>query len=152
FSWSPDGSQIVFTKQFPKVKDVYGQDLGQDLYLVPTNGGRPVALTHDGRSMDPAWSPDGTQIAFVSRREKMESRRNTIYLMDADGTDRRVLTTDGTPDVDPTWSPDGSTIAFIRYVNTQPDMCQIRSVLPDGTGEREILGRPIAGGCFLALD
>jgi Tol biopolymer transport system component len=152
FSWSPDGSQIVFTKQFLKPKDVYGQDLGYDLYVVPSDGGRPVALTNDGRSMDPAWSPDGTQIAFVSRRERMEGRRDTIYLMNADGTGRTVLTTEGTPDTEPTWSPDGSAIAFIRFVNVQPDSCRLMSIRPDGSGEREILGRPTVDGCFLGLD
>jgi Tol biopolymer transport system component len=152
FSWSPDGSQIVFTKQSPKPKDVYGQDLGQDLYVVPTDGGRPVALTHDGRSMDPAWSPDGTKIAFVSRREKMDFRRSTIYLMNTDGTGRTALTTEGTPDGEPTWSPDGSAIAFIRFVNVQPDTCRLMSIRPDGSGEREILGRPMVDGCFLRLD
>jgi len=152
FSWSPDGSQVVFTKQFPKPMDTYGQDLGYDLFVVPTGGGRPVALTKDGRSMDPAWSPEGTQIAFVSRREKMEGRRDTIYLMNADGTGRTVLTTEGTPDGEPTWSPDGSAIAFIRFVNVQPDTCRIMSVRPDGSGEREILGRPTVDGCFVGLD
>jgi Tol biopolymer transport system component len=152
FSWSPDGARIVYTKQFLKPMDIYGQDLAQDLYVVPMDGGQPVALTNDGRSMDPAWSPDGTQIAFVSRRERMEGRRNTIYLMNADGTGRRVLTTEGTPDSEPTWSPDGSAIAFIRSVNIQPDTCRIMSIRPDGSGEREILGRPTVDGCFIGLD
>jgi TolB protein len=63
---------------------------------------------------DPAWSPDGSKIAFVRLREGGAG----IWVMNADGTGARRIT-DGGPDVDgtdlgPAWSPDGSRIAFAR--------------------------------------
>jgi WD40-like Beta Propeller Repeat len=63
---------------------------------------------------DPAWSPDGSKIAFVRFREGGAG----IWVVNADGTGTRRVT-DGGPDVDgtdlgPAWSPDGSRIAFAR--------------------------------------
>lgn len=67
----------------------------------------PVRLYYQ---VEPAWSPDGTQIAFASRRQGSFD----IYVMRADGTGTRRLTSGKVPDNYPTWSPDGSKIAFSR--------------------------------------
>src|SRR5262249_31884704 len=56
----------------------------------------------------PAWSPDGSKIAFTSARDG----RNQIYVMNVDGSSQTRLTTDAGSDVSPAWSPDGKTIAF----------------------------------------
>lgn len=60
--------------------------------------------------VDPAWSPDGQQIAFASSREGSLD----IYVMDADGANTRRLTSTKRNDDHPTWSPDGERIAFHR--------------------------------------
>lgn len=59
---------------------------------------------------DPAWSPDGASIAFASAREGSFD----IYVMNADGTGTKRLTSSDANDQGPTWSPDGSRIAFTR--------------------------------------
>ena len=59
----------------------------------------------------PAWSPDGTRIAFTSRRDGSSS----IYVMDADGSDVERLTSNTAWDDEPAWSPDGTRIAFSSY-------------------------------------
>jgi Tol biopolymer transport system component len=59
---------------------------------------------------DPAWSPDGTQIAFASRREGVAH----IYVMGADGKGTRRLTSGKLSDEHPSWSPDGTKILFGR--------------------------------------
>ena len=56
----------------------------------------------------PAWSPDGSRIAFYSDRDGDYE----IYVMDADGSNVRRLMDNSTSDVTPAWSPDGAQIAF----------------------------------------
>ncbi len=61
-------------------------------------------------AVEPAWSPDGTAIAFASRRSKSFD----IEVMNADGTGTKSLTSTKENDTHPTWSADGSQIAFRR--------------------------------------
>jgi dipeptidyl aminopeptidase/acylaminoacyl peptidase len=72
-------------------------------------------LTHDGQSLEPAISPSGQQIAYISGRgysadEEIGNSHQSVYVMNADGSHDRRLTT--TNDYDPVWSPDGRRIAF----------------------------------------
>ena len=60
--------------------------------------------------IEPAWSPDASQIAFSSRR----SGTFDLYAMDADGTGTRQLTSGKQKDSHPTWSDDGTRLAFER--------------------------------------
>jgi Tol biopolymer transport system component len=60
--------------------------------------------------VDPEWSPDATRIAFASRR----SGTFDVYVMQADGTGTRALTSGSANDSHPTWSADGDRIAFQR--------------------------------------
>jgi len=60
--------------------------------------------------VEPTWSPDGTRIAFASR----QGGTFDIFVMTADGTGTRRLTSTKENDKHPTWSPDGSRIAFAR--------------------------------------
>ena len=64
--------------------------------------------TSSADEFDPAWSPDGTKIAFTSERDGNKE----IYLMNYDGTDQVNLTHHDADDFDPVWSPDGENIFF----------------------------------------
>jgi Tol biopolymer transport system component len=77
--------------------------------------------------IDPAWSPDGSKIAFASGR----SGSSDIYVMNADGTATSRLTSTDQNDAHPTWSADGTTIAFTRA----GDIYEMRA---DGSNARRI--------------
>ena len=90
-----------------------------EIYLMNANGKQIRRLTEQPKfDVEPAWSPDGKQITFVSYRDleqvpKGEIHRGEIYLMNPDGTNPVNLTqvperADGVS----SWSPDGKQIAF----------------------------------------
>ncbi len=62
------------------------------------------------RAHSPAWSPDGSKLAFVSGRSGDEE----IYVANADGSGVRRLTRSGGPDLGPAWSSDGRQLAWSR--------------------------------------
>ncbi|MYK78417.1 MAG: amidohydrolase family protein [Acidobacteria bacterium] len=95
---SPDGQTIVF-------------ELLGDLYTLPTTGGAATRIM-GGISFEsqPVFSPDGSEIAFVSDRNGVEN----LWIANADGSEPRAVTKDGpTRDrpqlmVSPSWTADGN--------------------------------------------
>lgn len=88
-----------------------------DIFVLDVHRGITYNLTHS-QSSDryPAWSPDGSQLAFTSTREELSSGREALYIMDASGRNlRRVSGLDYSALV-PAWSPDGRYLAYIVHV------------------------------------
>jgi Tol biopolymer transport system component len=125
--WSPDGRRIVLGR-FSR------SDVGrEEVFVMDADGSNLTRLTRTTwTNTRPSWSPDGTTIAFASRR----GGDLDLYLMDPDGGNVRRLTTSPGRDTEPVWSADGSLIAFIssRRAAAQ-DVYLIR---PDGTGLRRL--------------
>ena len=71
-------------------------------------GGPAAGAAQPYDDMWPAWSPDGRRIVFSSTRDGDPE----VYVMNADGSEPRRLTTTPGRDAHPSWSPDGRTIAF----------------------------------------
>lgn len=106
-SVSPDGGQIAFI----------GDDL--QLWVMPVSGQNPVQLTSEACNTDgkrnPSWSADGKHILFASDvgKDSRDVANYDIWIIGADGTGLRQLTTNGSVDDYPLASPDGKHIYFI---------------------------------------
>lgn len=111
--WSPDlpgGRKLAFASGRDGNAEVYVMNvagsLNADQCAAQTN------LTENPTAFDsePAWSPDGTKLAFERQREPDGPRE--IYVMNADGSLPTPLTNNGAFNADPAWSPDGTKLAF----------------------------------------
>ena len=81
---------------------------GADIWLLDEEG-REFQLTQDpADDLAPAWSPDGTRIAF----ETLRDGNSEIYAMNHDGSEQVNLTHSPAADQAPVWSPDGTRIVF----------------------------------------
>jgi dipeptidyl aminopeptidase/acylaminoacyl peptidase len=103
FSFSPDGSKIVF--------DTIG-DTPEELWIMNADGSGRRRLTSDGhRNRTPAWSPDAKEIVFFSDR----SGQYDTWLIQPNGSGLRPLTTGTHPAMQRAiWSPDGTRILASR--------------------------------------
>ncbi len=93
-------------------KLVFQEASGGNIYTVNGDGSK---LTRVSYGLDPAWSPDGTQIAFTRWNEPAG-----LYVANADGSNEaRVF--DGQQFLSPRWSPDGKRIVFTRPSSRRQD-------------------------------
>jgi len=92
---------------------------------------RPLSAD-TGQQIDPAFSPDGARIAFVSNRDGNAE----IYAMDADGSHVTRLTSDPQLDGHPVFTPDGQAILF--QSQRTGGKLQIFAMNADGTGVKQL--------------
>ena len=107
------------------------------IYLSNADGTTLTQLTTmENGACQPSWSPDGSQLVFISpctrRGEFFETayRESSLYLINVDGTGLKTLTTVPGSDFDPAWSPDGGRIAFtsVRDGNKQIYVLDVNSL------------------------
>jgi eukaryotic-like serine/threonine-protein kinase len=106
-AWSPDGQHLAY----------FSKNRG-GIWVVPALGGNPKQLVEFGSR--PAWSRDGSTIAFQSGAEKFAGQTralapSTIWTISAAGGSPRQITQQAKPTgghSSPVWSPDGKYIAF----------------------------------------
>ncbi len=114
---SPDGRWVAYTvREANWDENAYETEI----WLADAAGGAARQLTNAKKSsQSPAWSPDGSKLAFVSDR----TDKRQIYLINPQGGEAEALTTleDGVSSF--AWSPDGKTIA---YTATEPKPATIK--------------------------
>lgn len=119
FSWSPDGSRILFGEWNKKTKAIYTVGINAS----PSH----LLTTVNSIFGHPQWSPDGKQILFPDD----EGGKEGIFVINADGSDRRRLTDAKLESSDAVWSPDGRQIAFTVIVH---GWAQVHLMNADGSG------------------
>jgi hypothetical protein len=122
-AWAPDGRQLVFVRlverddAFESELVVAGLDGSGERVLFrdrPANGGFSTIT-------EPAWSPDGAQIAFTRiTLDKRSYFRPDIYVVSAQGADARVLVRDA---AGAAWAPDGRRIALASIRDRNGHIC-----------------------------
>ena len=128
FRISPDGTRLVFTARDPlSDEDEQKKKMKDDAEVVDENfrmthlwaydiaSGAGKRLTEGEFTVsDPQWSPDSTQIAYVTRPNPKvdDASYSDIHVVDVDSGGSRMLYENAGPDTSPRWSPDGSTVAF----------------------------------------
>ncbi len=177
FAWSPDSKRLVLVVEDPDPRDPEGHE--KDKKTVPplvidrfqfkqdiegylsrryrhlrllSRDTRKIENLTDGDHNDllPAWSPDGQEIAFVTKRGPDPDRTENwdVYVVAAQpGAKERQLTTspenDGIPDAEsaPVWSPDGQSVAYLHGADPKKIEygVQTLAIIPARGGEARIL-------------
>jgi len=124
-AWSPRGDRIAFSTN---------RDGGRfRIWVMSSDGSNQMGLTSGANNDDvqPSWSPDGTKLAYASNRDGTWQ----IYVMNADGSNQRRLSSSNFNDKHPAWSDDGTRIVF-QTDREGTDMVYVMSA--DGTNPARV--------------
>jgi hypothetical protein len=133
--WSPDGRHVAFNTN------------AGELYVVDVDAGANPTLIGDKplARLEPAWSPDGSLIAF---RGEGDPDVRGVYVIGADGTGEvRVTDKQGNPDFPerrPVWSPDGRLTYHVAVDGGRDNDIFVAERSADGWEEAEITFTPVA--------
>jgi TolB protein len=125
------GVRGAFSTRIAYVKE---NRAGRDYRLVVADAdgeGEQVAARGREPIISPAWSPDGTKVAYVS----FEDRKPVIYMQDLTTGQRRVISNQKGSNSAPSWSPDGGKLAIAL---SKDGNYQVYSINADGSGLRRL--------------
>lgn len=139
-AWSPDGRKLAFSaktgdapdpdtkmaKPYRRITSMkyrlngegFTYDHRRHIFVVHVGGGDPVQVTDgDWDDTQPAWSPDGAEIAFISARhaEREYDSNSDVWVAPAAGGEPRQITDTKGGCGAPSWSPDGASLAYINH-------------------------------------
>lgn len=129
-SWSPDGSQLVFTRiTVPRTEADDVPVVSEGLFLVSVDGGPATSVPGTLGALDADWNADGTRLVFSDGDGRLRS-------IATDGSDLQDLGVEGES---PRLSPDGRTIAYTTVTDIDPDDVRAADVV-------QVALLPLAGG------
>ncbi len=126
--WSPDGQRLVYVSCSYEGSQIFTMGIDGKNQRQLTNtvcpGWWDTGFSREGND-SPVWSPDGSQIAYVS----WQNDNPDIYIMNSDGSNQRQLTYSDMRDEHPCWSPFGDYIVFTsrRYMELDFDIFVMNS-------------------------
>jgi Tol biopolymer transport system component len=119
--FSPDGKRVAYGKSWGGNWEVFVMDLA--------TGDRVNVSRSPAKDGAPAWSPDGTRIAFTSDRDGAQE----LWTVAPDGSGMKRLTrSEGAKPFNPEWSPDGREVLY--YLEKGDNKDQVWAIGADGTG------------------
>ena len=141
--WSPDGKSYAFAGAPGEIfsrwfETIFGgfrltaYDVQpRDIWLADVESGEMTQLTDSEEDdYDPAWSPDGSRLAFVTM---VDEQNPEIFVVDKDGGNLARLTDNDFQDTHPTWSPDGELLVYSSNREGNFDI-----YIMDGFGEKSV--------------
>lgn len=129
-AYSADGKRIAFCSN---------RTGSFEIWAMTQHGGFPHQLTNLGFAWFPDYSPDGKRIAFSG--QDGTDPNDEIFLMNADGTHLRQLTSSAGNNDWPVWSPDGRRLAF---VSDRTGVEQVYTMTVSGSRQTQLTFAPVA--------
>jgi Tol biopolymer transport system component len=142
FAWAPDSRRMMIISAYEspdrdsvEVLNATRNPLAY-VYVIDLPAGGQTRLEGSGRNCSASWSPDGDNLAVSFG----DPENGGLYVMSADGRQKRSLTDDSTIDSRPKWSPDGKSLAYAAYAKTAAGAVDagVYVIAADGSGKRRV--------------